>query len=261
MQHAVTAQVSFDDTVQQTVLFNHTQLNWLTNNIEAVSWLLNAIEAQGIALTHNAPHDVFYDVPANSIIEFFARYKFHENNRALQSNTLIGYINDQRSYGLLEQWNVVVRGLTTNQADTRNIIRLGHHSFPLLRRARRHYDLPHAHIGVLMSKGDIGADLRNTDRQVVQRFRSQAIKDLRYREFPNKGVLVIYPIDKDSQPTNQDTEKVPLDAVEHVIGLGFVFPPVKEYSRGAQEYVTVNLEQLDNEVFEVERDEEEAEEA
>ncbi|GAB4523321.1 MAG: Z1 domain-containing protein [Anaerolineae bacterium] len=261
MQHAVKAQVSFDDTVQQTVLFNHNQPDWLLNNINAVSQLINDLERQGLVLENREPHRFFYNAPADSVVQFIRNYAFHENNRALQSAHLIGYINDQRHYGLLERWNIVIRGLTSKQADMRRQIQLGRHHFPLLVRARRDYDLRHAHIGVLMSRGDVGADLLKTPLTNIQEMESTAIKKLRGKEFPDVGLLIIYPIDKDSKPTNSGSKKIVLGAAEHVMGMGIVFPPAKEYSRGAQDYMTVNLAQIDDDQFVSEEEEQETDDA
>jgi hypothetical protein len=56
------------------------------------------------------------------------------------------------------------------------------------------------------------------------------------------GLLALYPIARDSAPTTAKSRELrrDLNAVEHVIGLGMVFP-VAETTEGRQTYVTADL--------------------
>ncbi len=254
MQHAVNAQVSYDENHIQTVLFDHLNAEWLEQNIAAADSFVSRLAQQGHEPTVMNGHQIFYDVPASEVISFFNQYQFHTNNRALSSKLLIDYIHDQNTYDLLRSWNVVIRGVTTRDKKVRGSIKLGNLDVPLLERARRKFPDEYAHIGVLMSKGDIGADLRRGPHE-MRGANDNQIKVMRQQDVPGVGLLVIYPISKDSEPGKGAKTKIPLGAVANVIGLGMVFPPAAGESRGAQSYITVDPDKLDRTDFELDEDE------
>lgn len=253
MQHAVHAKVSYDGHPVQTVLFDYLNAKWLEQNITATDSFIAKLVQEGHTPTGVNGHQTFYQVPASEVITFLQRYQFHPNSRELSSKLLVTYIRNQNKYGLLKHWNVVVRGVINKK--TRGSIRLGNLEAPLLERARREFPKDHAHIGVLMSKGDIGADL--TRNPQTQEASVEQIEDRRKNEWPGMGLLLIYPISKDSEPGTNATDKVKFGAAAHVIGLGLVFPPASERSRGTQNYITVDPDKLDHTEFELDEEEDE----
>lgn len=260
MQHAVPAEVSYDEKSHiQTVLFDHKNPQWLKQNITAADGFISRLIQERYEPTDVNGHKVFYSVPACEVISFFQSYHFHPNSRTLSSDLLIPYIRDQNKYGQLKRWNVVVRGVTVRDKKVRGSIRLGNLEFPLLERARRPVPEDYAHIGVLMTKGDIGADLKLNSK--IPALDEKQIKTLRQQDMPGIGLLVIYPISKDSEPGKGAKNKTALSAAADVIGLGMVFPPAAGESRGTQNYVTVDPSKLDRSEFELEEDEEEDEDA
>ena len=71
----------------------------------------------------------------------------------------------------------------------------------------------------------------------------------RHKYFEEKGIsepglLLIYPIDKDSKPKANQTGRVPLDAVEDVIGIMLVFPKDKNIEFNT--YMTISLDGVEN---------------
>lgn len=255
MQHAVTAQVSYDENHVQTVLFEHRKLEWLEQNIAAADQLVADLASVQEPVLHNG-HRIFYDVSVLTVISFLRQYQFHENNRALSSKLLIDYIRDQNEYDVLKTWNIVLRGVTARDKKDRGTLSLGGLPLPLLERARRKFPEEHAHIGVLMSKGDIGADLKRDPKQLRGQNDNQ-LKALRQEDMPNVGLLVIYPIAKDSEPGKQAKTKVTLAAAADLIGLGLVFPAAVGESRGAQSYLTVDPSRLDRTDFELDEEDDE----
>jgi len=244
MQHAAAAEVSFGSRKHQTVLFYHKDKSWLDTNIEATAELLARLKQDvGHPQSVNG-HEVFYDVQVSHILQYFEHYQFHEGSNPLNARLLRGYIRDQNSYGALRTWNVAVRGLRAKAASERAQITLGPLTVPLLERARRKEPTEHANIGVLMSRGDIAIDLP------VDEFAASSEPQLiskRRQLLPETGLLVIYPISKDSQPgrtSGSSGDRVPLDAAENLIGLGLVFPDAHPGSRSEQTYVTVDPTKL-----------------
>lgn len=261
MQFAVEAQVSYDHRRVQTVLFNHQDYNWLYQNLAATVNLVQQLDVKGFQPKENQGHLVFYDVPVSFVRTYLNSYQFHPNDKVLSSNLLNDYIRDQNQYGLLEKWNIVIRGVTARDKSSRGMIGLAHLNVPLLERARRDTSSEHAHIGVLMSRGDIGADLP-LSRDELKGESEDQLKERRRKLMPGTGLLIIYPISKNSEPGKGAQTKVKLNAVENVIGLGLVFPPAEGDSRGTQNYVTVDPSKLDRSGLEwVEEDEEEDEDA
>lgn len=258
MQHAVQAHVSYDNNHVQTVLFEGNNSKWLNQNIEATRQLINQLKRLDIVgMLHNG-HHIFRGVPKDYIISFLRAYNFHENNRSLSSNLLVNYIVDQNRNGLLKNWNVVIRGVTRRDKKTRRTITLGDYEVPLLERAKRKSSTENnVHIGVLMSRGDTGADLPQS-RKDLKGLSEDALKLKRQQELPKgTGLLIIYPIDKDSEPSKSAKTKEKLDTVEDMIGLGIIFPEAAERSRGEQSYMTVDPSRLDKTDFVIEDEEEE----
>lgn len=258
MQHVVDAQVSYGGSHIQTVLFEHRDYNWLHKNIEAVGFLVSQLSASNyISQEHNG-HRIFRGIPVFYIESFLDEYQFHPNNRSLSSKLLRDYLRDQNRHGLLKTWNVVIRGVSVSDKKARESISLGGLDVPLLQRARRKFPNEHAHIGVLMSKGDTGADLQMNKDELKNKSEDD-LKKMRGEVMPGVGLLLIYPIAKDSEPGKGAIMKENLDAVDHLMGLGIVFPEAAGDSLGAQSYIMVDPTKLDRSDFEWDEEEEEGE--
>ena len=53
------------------------------------------------------------------------------------------------------------------------------------------------------------------------------------------GLLLIYPMNKDSEPMNKNGGRIPLKASEHVIGITLIFP--KENRKELNQYMSIQL--------------------
>ncbi|MBA3943646.1 MAG: Z1 domain-containing protein [Herpetosiphonaceae bacterium] len=243
MQHAVAAHVSFGGKHHQTTMFEHKNSKWLQTNIGATERFIEALLAMGLVPEEKNGHTVFYKVPAKEVIKFIGEYQFHPNMTPLQSGPLRAYIRAQQVHGKLYDWNIVIRSLQREKK--LGTIKLGGITVPLVERARRKEPSDYAHIGSLMSKGDVALDLRRSDKELRGKQTPDLI-NLRAQDMPDIGLLVIYPIAHDSKPTQKASiaTRRPLDAVADVIGLGFVFPEPAGPSRGEQDYVTVDPAKL-----------------
>jgi hypothetical protein len=225
-------------------LFENQNYSWLRQNIDVTNTLItNLVSDQFLQQTHNG-HVLFRNIPVSYILSFINTYNFHKNNRSLSARLLGEYIKDQNQYGVLNNWNIIIRGVTAKDKLERKPITLGGLQVPLLERARRRFPLEYAHIGVLMSKGDIGADLALPLENLKGRT-DEELESMREQLMPGIGLLVIYPISKASKPGKGSKSKEDLNAVENVIGLGFVFPKAQGDSLSAQSYMTVDPARLD----------------
>jgi hypothetical protein len=120
---------------------------------------------------------------------------------------------------------------------------------PLLTRSRlRLGSDQYANLGAIMSKEDRVADL-DLDRVEVRKMDEGRLQAMRPQHI---GLLLLYPIDKDSLPRpRQDghrSRRVPLNAMEHIIGVGLVFPQAENLT--AQQYMTVDLSGVQREEIE-----------
>ncbi|MDL1866946.1 hypothetical protein FBR06_06800 [Betaproteobacteria bacterium PRO4] len=247
MQHAVQTRVSYDNNNVQTVLFNHRNATWLQRNLRAADELIKHIRALGYQPAERLGHQVFYGISVDIITSFLDQYQFHEMSREVSTRALKDYIRQQNRHNALRQWNVVLRGVTAGEKAQRGSIQLGGFTVPLLERSRRTTPVEYANIGVLMSDGDTGADL-SIERSHYKGRKAHEIREMRqaYSDTKDRGMLVLYLISKDSQPGKSSAKtKRPLEAADHLVGLGFVFPPAPLGSVFDVEYVEVNPDHLE----------------
>jgi hypothetical protein len=247
MQHAAQTRIAYDNNNVQTVLFNHHDAKWLRKNLKAADELVSRIQQLGFQAVNRSGHQVFYGVPVDMVIAFLDQYQFHEMSREVSARALKEYVRQQNKHDVLRQWNVVLRGVTAREQANYGTLKLGGLDVPILVRTRRTTPVEYANIGVLMSDGDTGADLP-TDRSTHKGKKAHEIRELRqqYGETRNRGMLILYVISKDSQPGKSSVKtKRALEAADHLVGLGLVFPPAPSDSIYEVEYVEVNPDYLE----------------
>ncbi|HEX2092243.1 MAG TPA: Z1 domain-containing protein [Longimicrobiaceae bacterium] len=235
MRHAVAAQMSFSGRRVQTILFNHRDHPWLQQNIDATRELLRRATAAG-QLPQDLEHGrwLLEGVPVDLVLEFISRYNFHPNSHDLQADLIRRYIEEQNRNGELRAWNVVILGKAPGAARGMFDPGIGR-PVGLINRSRMNIPgLGYANIKALMSKVDMVADL-GVDTSSAERKSSKELMDMRPE---GVGLLLLYPVDRDSQPAEGGV-RTALDAVEHVIGVGLVFPRAR-YST-PQNYVSADL--------------------
>jgi hypothetical protein len=247
MQHAAQTRIAYDNNNVQTVLFNHRDAKWLRRNLKAANDFVSRIRQLGFEVMNRYGHQVLYGIPADMIIDFLDQYQFHEMSREVSSRALKEYIRQQNRHNVLRQWNVVLRGVTAKEKANYGTLNVGGLDVPLLERSRRTTPVEYANIGVLMSDGDTGADLP-IDRSGYKGRKAHEIRELRqqYGDNQNRGMLILYFISKDSQPgTSSAKTKRALEAADHLVGLGLVFPPAPSDSVYEVDYVEVNPDSLE----------------
>jgi hypothetical protein len=250
MQAAVPAKIDFGGTEVQTLVFKFKDAGWLKANIEACRHLIAAIRADGFTPTKRGkrPHQIFLDVPAERVIDFLREYQIDPSNCEMPSNLLTGYILDQiRNNQHLKTWNVAV--VSVDQV-AQGTIDLGlEQPVALINRSR--FDrkrLPElADIKALMSELDLVADI-DTESSSLRNLPRESLRKKRDEHHASRGLLLLYPIAKTSKPKgNTDSKRLPLDAVEHVMGIALVFPEVKSGQTTPQSYMTADLSSMPRE--------------
>ena len=267
MQGAVEAQVGYNNTREQTILFKRLDENWLRSNVEAVRQMVNALSVVGIRIDSSRGENlIFRNVPVQYIIDFLNNYTFHEARPSLSSQSLTHYIQEQNSYNDLLQWNVVIRSAKNEQPmldlhdglQVRTIVRSRRNK----REWMNHIDAvsdPDADIGVLMSRGDRIIDL-DVNPDDIKGKTDEELQDLRP---PGIGLLVVYPISNKSPVTERNPDpnrppmRLPMEAKDHAIGLGIVFPKSQNFV--THTYLSTDLSRIPREEVEWDFDEENGE--
>ena len=107
-----------------------------------------------------------------------------------------------------------------------------------------------ANIKALMSRKDIVADLKPS--VAYDSLDEEQLFELRQKTLPGYGLLVLYPIARDSKPLPKAKQRQPLDAVDDVIGLALVCPtPDRDTPQG---YMTVDMSSVPREEVDFDED-------
>jgi hypothetical protein len=239
MKDAVQAASSYGGQRVQTRYFRMDR-NWLLANQSAAKQLVAK------AVQHGARHEdrsaagrhVFRDVPYDHVVEFLNNYRFHPKSQECDSDLLNGYIEKRvRNAGSLRRWNVAIVGNPAGPGE-QNFEFVPGVSVGRVTRARLiSSESDFADIKTLMSRRDAAVDLAGE----TSKLREQEIVEARRHQFPETGLIVLYPIDKVSEPSPAKTTREALGAPEHVIGVGLVFPLPDGEDSTVEGYISADL--------------------
>ncbi|MET9405537.1 Z1 domain-containing protein [Streptomyces sp. NPDC002935] len=238
MRDAVTAASSYGGKRIQTHYF-HTNSDWLKRNIKAARVLVAASVANAVKVEDRSAQGrwVFRDVPHDVVIDFLSTYQFHEKSPENDAGLIIDYIRKRvATASSLRRWNVAIVGNPRGEDfDFADHVTVG-------RNIRARLDLPNptpdfADIKTLMSRRDAAVDLVGDTATLPE----EAIMGERRVQLPDTGLLVLYPIDKVSEPSPSKNRRVPLNADEHVIGVGLVFPKPWDEDSTVKKYISADL--------------------
>ena len=236
MRHAERCSVSYAGQHRQTIWFDHRSPTVVERNWRAAAELLSGAERSG--LRSSVPDRVLYEgVPVNHVRRFLRDYEVHEKHADLSGELLLKYIDGVQSS--LEFWNVGLYepGRSGSAISDKS---LGLIENPkLTNRARIDYgdDRP-ADVKALMSRRDIAFDcLERPGTDVTNDWRD--VKAWRKERVGHIPLLLLYAIDRDSEPKRDSKTRCTLNAIDHLIGFGIVFPGNED---GAGGYVSVRLD-------------------
>jgi hypothetical protein len=225
--------------------------DWLLPNQLAANTLVERALATGRrdVSTEEGRH-VIRGVHSDDVLDFLNSYRFHEKSQECDAGLLVRYIKKRRKAGALGKWNVAVVGNPVDSAP-------GSYTFaPELTvgrivRARlapaepsASVDRSTADIKTLMSRRDAAIDLAGDTRK----FDENKIRMERLNQLPDTGLLVLYPIDRLSQPATGRKSRATLSADIDVIGVGLVFPQPEVDSAVEWNYISADLSRIDIEV-------------
>lgn len=212
--------VSYWGTHRQTFRFVHRDPLVLERNWAAGTELVSRAEALGLRDNEVRERKLWRGVPKSSIRRFLENYAVEKTHVDLLPELLLPFVDggDPR----LERWNLGIvesgRGRPSNQA-------LGAAGIVgTVRRAKLIDSGAVADIKALMSKKDILFDCRTVDTTGGW----DELKASRAGEVGQRPLLLLYPIDKVSEPDPPRQGRPPareaLDAAHDVLGVGLIFP-------------------------------------
>jgi hypothetical protein len=250
MRDAVVAHSSYAGRRVQTHYF-HTDAEWLRGNIDAAQRLVASAVAHTARIEERPAEGryVFRDVPHEDVLEFLSSYRFHPRSKESDGDLIAQYVRKRVEAGSLRRWNIAVVGTPAGRG--RDFSFTPRVTVGRVTRARLAVADPEpnlADIKTLMSRRDAAIDLEgDTDA-----LKEKEIAEERRRQLPDHGLLVLYPIDKVSDPGPSRKSREPLAAEEHVIGVGMVFPePVgKGGDSTVESYVSADLSKVTVEIEE-----------
>ncbi|MFD3591469.1 Z1 domain-containing protein [Nocardia sp. NPDC058640] len=240
MKDAVSALASYGGQRVQTRYFRKDS-EWLLRNQSAAQVLVSSALGAGPAEGNGADgHYLIRDVPSEHVLDFLRDYQFHEKSQECDAKLMAGYIEKRiRNAGTLRRWNVAIIGKPAVAEQDLFHFAPGA-SVGRIIRSQFASGIDHTDIKTLMSRRDAGLDLDGITSSTTE----GDIAKVRKAQQPDAGLLVLYPIDKVSEPEPSKTKRVPLNAPEHVIGVGLVFPsPANDDSTVAWEsdYISADL--------------------
>ena len=246
MQSAVSTGINYSGQRAQTLFFPRTDSKWLQHNINITRDFLDSLSDSPI-LQNNAY--LFKNIQLDQIINYARELNIHPDNNSCKKELLIKFLTRAKEKGYLKKWNVAVLSNSKGMNEFNISSTL---TVKLIERSRYDSKIPNdtrAYLKVLQQPNNmlIDTDICNTtpdNTPVPQKFL------LRHKYFLDKGeeepgLMVIYPIDKESKYYGKTHNRLSLDASENIIGNMFVFPNNKDIE--LDEYLTIKL---DNEEFE-----------
>lgn len=233
----------------QTRYFREHDAVWLDGNRAAAVALVGAAVADGAKVEDRGNGTVLLrSVDVEHILEFLAGYRVHGDSPDLDPRLVTQYVDKERrrSDPSLLTWNVAVVGAPVAEpghvVDFGGGVRVGTVERSLMKGTGG----DKADIKTLMSKEHRVVDME-IDAHSARRKSEGALVDLRNAnpDFARRGLLLLYPIAKDSQPDPVNVEtRVPMTAAEHVIGMALVFPGNAE-DKVENRYVEVDTTGVD----------------
>lgn len=238
MHFAVRGEASYSAQRPQTTYFAHRDTSTIDMNLDAARRLLTAAKLAGASEDVQDSRVVLRDVRVELICDFIRDYNFHLDSE-MTSTLLVKYVDSQLRCGALERWNIAVMGV---QRPGRTVSLGLDSESPLITRSKlsRPSTPSRAVIGTLMSKPDRVADLRSA-ASVTGKTTDEELQAIRDED--GRGLLLLYPIDRRSEPKASAKGRVPLDAVGDLLGAAICFPTAAPNSE-ASDAIQVDVSRI-----------------
>lgn len=242
MRAGIKCNISYSETRVQTVIFKKKDRTWLRGNLNAVRHLFKEIG-------RNPKHGetrisknswIIEGVDVKHILDFIQNYTIHENSIQLRKDLLTSYIIEENNLESLKSWNIVILSRKENK---RGVIDLRFPNKQVVNMINRSEAISvgtsDTNLKSIMLREDTILDFKNINGIDTKK---EPLFSLRSKNKPNIGLLIIYPISKDSkapEKTKSNNPNTDLEAVEDIIGVGYVFP--KSKINRPKDYIVANV--------------------
>ncbi|MEU8650381.1 Z1 domain-containing protein [Streptomyces sp. NPDC048737] len=237
MRSAVTAASSYGGRRVQTHYFR-TDADWLRRNMAAARSLVSDSVTTAVRVEERPLEGryIFRDVPFDVVTRFLASYQFHEKSPENDADLISAYIRKRVSAAdSLRRWNVAIVGTPSGEPFSfAPNVTVGCN---VRSRLKTNATPGSVDIKTLMSPRDAAVDLPGDSTKLDE----DGIRKRRQEEFPDTGLLVLYPIDKNSEPRPDKKTRAPLSSEEDVIGVGLVFPKPHDSDSTVEKYISADL--------------------
>src|SRR5258708_21217792 len=233
MGAAQTVEQNYACEIQKDINFRLSDAEWLKRNLTATGDFVSSIGSPAVVAggVYN-----WNSVRVGDILTFLSNYQTDPSAESFDLHTIREYIGAKSRAGELSRWWVSVRGAKDNDNGEVDLGILGHSSVGTITRTKLR--LSTSSIGSLINpatKAKAGDEMVGLTEEQVAVARTADGEEafgykLRNTRDPGEGLLLIYPISKNSVPSEAHLKtRVPLfdSSKQHVdvIGIAVVFPP------------------------------------
>lgn len=216
--------ISYAGARLQTRFYRRNDREWLEGNWRAGENLIGAAMRESRPTPLPNGNVLFRNVKANDVRTFLEQYDILSDQADMDTVQLLRYIERQNAEDKpqLTRWNVAVISGTGEEVGIAGVT------------VRASVRAPYkdgneiADIKTLMSKADLVIDVEDISRAEAQKMSEAELKEKRIETetLRDKGLLVLYPLDRVSAPQSTKSEEVRerMDAVTSPLGLALVFP-------------------------------------
>lgn len=241
MQAAQINMINFAGTYSETYNLERWDVDLINKNISTTSSFLSSLS--DTPKYHNNAW-LYKNCNVQKILDYINSYSFNEHNNTCKKDILETYIQKALTKGHLQNWNVVVKTLQEGNEEINLDSRIK--IYPVNRaRLNDGLDINIAHFKDFRDARDLMIDIdtetwkntRNTAKEKQISLRKEYYEKSG-EEIP--GMLLIYPINKNSIPKFTNGRQTELNAKQNLIGLIFVFPQIED--KDLFQYMSIPLE-------------------
>jgi hypothetical protein len=249
MKAAVLAHAKYGGQLVESRFFNvgPTGHDWLAGNAAAARSLVAvAVRDGNVEEPPRKETALFTQVPYGDVVAFLRSYSFHSDSSDGDRKRLIAYIDKRVERGALRRWSVAVVG--NSKSETMQCCNLGSGiAVRMVKRSRlgqaseKNFEGV-ADIKTLTSRRDETIDLALPGSDPLSRKR---ILELRLDQRPDEGLLLIYPIEPESDTGHHGRRPLAAPTDDVVIGVALVFPePRPDTEDSDVEYWSADLSRV-----------------
>lgn len=248
MQGAVGATYDFAGHTMETGVFTNDE-EMLNNNLNHLSQFIQSLGTPSDVQNnpYAANNKIWKNIDSQTIKDFLNKYQYSERLNGFNDlEVFTGWLDRVSNERLLGNWNVILAGIRHdenlgNRQITNTI------SINKVNRTRRYEDTGDGiiNIGTLRSFNDFLSDISVENKETLSAMRNvrhnMATLNLLRENLGMSTIpqLVIYIIDKNSQPNN-NSNRYPLNAMEDIVGFSINIPGIRKGNSTIQT-LTINI--------------------